>query len=283
MDIGFLTACFQIGLEEVLDWAVESKIYHVEIGGMHAGYMHADYAEDIIPLFSERGITVTALGVHPNNLDADEKKRKQAQASVKKLIDAAAALNIEVVSTFVGYNNLLDYQGNLKLFKKEFVPLCEYALEKDVKIAIENCPAKGEFHFTSGNLMSSPAVWGVLFGMAPENFGLNFDPSHLHWQRVNPALIVEEFPERIFHTHAKDTITNHQNLEFAGIYGANTYWYALPGDGEINWGEYMDALKEVGYNGVLSIEHEDPAYLKDEEKKKEGILKAKAFLETHLN
>jgi sugar phosphate isomerase/epimerase len=283
MDVGFLTACLNTGLEDdVLPWAKENGFKSVEIGGMHGGFFKKDFAEDIKEMLDEFDITVTAIGNFKNWFEGEEKLRKMNWDDLKNTIETAAALKIPCVTTFVGLNNQLDYQGNVKMFKKEWLPVIEFARELDVKIAIENCPMKGAYALNGGNMMFTPGIMGELFMMTPDNFGLNFDPSHLFWQMVDVNLVVEEFSERIFHTHAKDTQINKETRDFQGVFGSGSYTFRLPGLGQIDWGSYIDTLKEVGYNGVLSIEMEDPNYEGSQEKRKEGLITGKKFLDKFI-
>jgi sugar phosphate isomerase/epimerase len=90
-----------------------------------------------------------------------------------------------------------------------------------------------------------------------DNFGLNYDPSHLVHQQCDYMAPITMFDKRIFHTHAKDTLVNEQRRGYVGVLGQGWWRYAIPGFGDIKWGKYIGQLREIGYKGVLSIEHED--------------------------
>ncbi|MBD3354133.1 MAG: TIM barrel protein [Candidatus Lokiarchaeota archaeon] len=283
MKVGYLNACMKADLEEeILPWSAENGFQAMEIGGMHAAFFRKEFKEDIEDIFDSTEIEITALGIYMNFLEGNENARRAKFTELKAKIDAAEALGISIVSTHVGCNNSLNYRDNVKLFKKEWIPVINYAKEKGVKIAIENCPMQSEFALTVGNLMFTPRIMGDLFSITPSNFGLNFDPSHLIWQHVNIPLVVEEFGERIFHTHAKDTKVNQDTERFEGTFGRGIYTFRIPGKGDLDWGSYIDALKDVGYKGVLSIELEDPDYEKDLESVKTGLLESKSFLEQFI-
>ena len=96
------------------------------------------------------------------------------------------------------------------------------------------------------------------------NLGLNFDPSHLYWLGIDYLAAVHEFASRIFHTHAKDTIIYREVLRNVGVQGRGWWRYVIPGLGNIDWGEYIGTLRKVGYDGVLSIEHEDGSVGREE-------------------
>jgi sugar phosphate isomerase/epimerase len=99
----------------------------------------------------------------------------------------------------------------------------------------------------------------------------------LLWQQIDYIEAVHKFGNRIYHTHAKDTEILKFKLRQVGVLGAGWWRYRIPGWGRIEWPAYLTALKEVGYNYVLSIEHEDPFFTPEA-----GFLKAKKFLEQFL-
>jgi sugar phosphate isomerase/epimerase len=278
-NIGFVSATLNLNLEALLAWCDKNGFPSIEIAGAHATFFRADYLDDIKEMIADFRVKISALGCFLNYLDPNPEVRKRNFAELENMIEVAHGLNVNCVTCFVGQNNLLDYDGNVKLFKEEWIPRIELAQKKNVNIAIENCPAKGKYGLGGGNLMTSPAIWGELFQITPKNFGLNLDPSHLHWQLADPVLAVEEFADRIFHVHIKDTQIFKDRRDFAGIYGNGNYVYRLPGRGEIDWKAFLGALKDNGYTGTLSIEHEDPDYYGSEEKKQEALLISKKYLE----
>ena len=170
MDVGFLTACLHTDLEEdIIPWCQQNGIKALEIGGMQAGFFKKDFVEDIKEIFEGSGIKLTALGNFKNWLEGEEKTRQMNWDDLKNTIETAAAMKIPCVTTFVGLNNKLDYQGNIKQFKKEWIPIIEFARERNIKIAIENCPMKSAYGLTGGNLMCTPGIMGDLFQITPDN------------------------------------------------------------------------------------------------------------------
>jgi sugar phosphate isomerase/epimerase len=131
-----------------------------------------------------------------------------------------------------------------------------FAAAHKVKIAFENWTATNIQHL---------GHWQRVFELVPDaNVGLNFDPSHLFWQQIDYLEAVERFGPRIFHTHAKDTeVLEHRRRE-VGVNGGGWWRYVIPGYGEIDWGVYISRLRRVGYDGVLSIEHEDSTLGREE-------------------
>ena len=128
------------------------------------------------------------------------------------------------------------------------------------------------------NLATSPAIWKSMWDIIPdENFGLNLDPSHLIWQMIDPERVVRDFSGRIFHVHAKDLMIDREGLYQHGILSLGTGWQVprLPGLGDMNWGRFIAALYRAGYDGTVSVEHEDRAFEGSVELVKRGFLIAR--------
>ncbi len=98
--------------------------------------------------------------------------------------------------------------------------------------------------------------------------GLCYDPSHLYWQGIDYIQPIWDFRDRIYHAHAKDTEILLAGRNHYGMYGRqlsataeqNWWRYRLPGYGHVDWYRYLDTLYQVGYDAVLSVEHEDPVW-----------------------
>jgi sugar phosphate isomerase/epimerase len=131
-----------------------------------------------------------------------------------------------------------------------------------VRLAIENCPMVFDRTRWPGgtNLAYCPAAWDAMFEAIPgPTLGLNLDPSHLVWLEVDYERAVRDYGERIFHVHAKDTEIRRDQLYRRSILSLGVGWQQgrLPGRGEIDWARFVGALGDAGYEGVVSIEHED--------------------------
>ena len=99
-----------------------------------------------------------------------------------------------------------------------------------------------------------------MFGAIPDpNFGLNLDPSHLVWLQIDCERAVYDYADRIFHVHAKDTEIVGDELYRRSILSLGVGWQKgrMPGRGEIDWAGFVGALRDAGYDGVVSVEHED--------------------------
>jgi sugar phosphate isomerase/epimerase len=297
MKLGLLTAAFpEMSLEEVARWAHESSFDALEIacwpssGGTrrrYAGVSHID-VEDFDPravrrLLGRYNLDISSLAYYPNNLDPEEDAREAANGHLRRVIEAAQRLDVEVVGTFVGRDQHRSVAENLKDVERVWPPLVRFARERGVKIAIENCPMIfSDDEWPGGrNLAYSPALWRKLFEIVPdENFGLNFDPSHLVWQFIDYTRAVREFAARIFHVHAKDMEIDRDGLYENGVMSLGMGWQVprLPGLGEVRWDRFMAALYAVGYDWAVSIEHEDRKFEGDVELVQRGFLLARDVL-----
>src|SRR5437016_3423614 len=144
----------------------------------------------------------------------------------------------------------------LKQFAKQWHPILDVARECGVRFACEVHPGQLAF-----DLYSAELVLDALDGR--EEFGFTFDPSHLHWQGVDPAEFVRRFPDRIYHVHVKDAVLTLNGR--SGILGsylpygdARRGWdFRAPGRGGIDWEAVIRALNDLGYEGPLAVEWKD--------------------------
>jgi sugar phosphate isomerase/epimerase len=176
---------------------------------------------------------------------------------------------------------------NWPRFRKVWRPLVKYAEDRGVRIAIENCPmffTKDEWP-GGKNLAQSPAVWQRMFEEIPgENFGLNFDPSHLVWQHIDYIKPLREFGRRIFHVHAKDARLDTDRLDRVGILATPLEYHSpkLPGLGDVDWARFLSVLGDTGYNGPVCIEVEDRAYEGTLQRRKAALRQSGRFLSQYL-
>lgn len=104
-------------------------------------------------------------------------------------------------------------------------------------------------------------MWEKMFNLVPsEAIGLEYDPSHLIWEGIDPVGPIREFGNRIFAFHAKDTEVLPDVLRRVGILGEGWWRYRIPGWGQVDWKGIFQALAEIRFDGDLIIEHEDPTF-----------------------
>jgi sugar phosphate isomerase/epimerase len=239
-------------------------------------------------LLKKNELEISSLGYYPNALHPDLEYRATVIAHLKKVITAAELLHVPIVGTFVGRDQTKTIEANLDLFAQVWPPIVQFAAEHGVKIAIENCP----MIFTNDewpggqNLAATPAIWRKMWEIIPDkNFGLNLDPSHLVWLMIDYVRVVYEFKDRIFHVHAKDLRIDREQLYQNGVLSMGMGWEIprLPGLGDVNWAQFISALYGVGYDYVLSIEHEDRAFEKTDELVKRGFLISRDVLRPYIH
>ena len=108
--------------------------------------------------------------------------------------------------------------------------------------------------------MTTPAVWRKVFEILDSDcLGINYDPSHFVWQMIDPIRPIYEFKDKIFHVHYKDIKLYPERLNDCGImaYPLDFMSPKLPGYGDVDWGKYVSALTDIGYDGYTCIEVED--------------------------
>jgi sugar phosphate isomerase/epimerase len=274
--LGLLTAAFpDLSLEEVAVWAAGNGFEMLEVacwpsgGGearRYAGVTHIDVdaldTDAVHETLEQHGVAMSSLAYYPNNLHPHDTHREQVNAHLRKVIDAAQALGVGIVSTFAGNDKDRPLPENLDRFRGIWPELVAYAGDRGVKIAIENCPMIFSYDEWPGgtNLAWSPAIWDEMFSAIPdENFGLNLDPSHLVWLMIDYERAVYDYADRIFHVHAKDLEVRRDGLYRHGTLSSGIGWQVprIPGLGEVNWPRFVAALYAVGYDHVVSVEHED--------------------------
>jgi len=295
--LGLLTAAFpDLTLEQVAHWAHENGFQALEIAcwpsgrgerRRYAGVSHID-VEDFDPkavrqLLRKHDLEISALAYYPNNLDPDDEARRIANDHLRRVIEAAQRLEVGIVGTFVGRDQHLSVDVNLEDFTRVWPPIVRFAREHDVKVAIENCPMIFSSDEWPGgrNLAYSPAIWRRMFEIVPDdNFGLNLDPSHLVWQFIDYARAVRDFSARIFHVHAKDMEVDREGLYEQGVMSLGVGWQVprLPGLGEVRWDRFISALYAIGYDWVVSVEHEDRKFEGSLELVQRGFLIARNAL-----
>ena len=289
MKLGIVSAIYDgFTFEEAVENAVKNGCECMEVAcwpqgkaeRRYAGVSHIDvdnttpeYITYIKNFCAEKGIEISSLAFYPNTMDGNLEKRTAAIEHLKKVIDMSALLGVNMVTTFIGRDQTKTVEENLELFKEIWPPIIKLAEEKGVKVAIENCPMLfGADQWPGGqNLFTTPALWRKMFEILPsDNFGINYDPSHFIWQQIDYIKPIFEFKDKIFHVHCKDIKLYPDRLNDVGVMAYPLEYMSpkLPGLGDVDWGKYISALTDIGYNSYVCIEVEDKAF----ESSKERIL-----------
>ena len=298
MKLGFVSAILdQSNYEEMMDIASDLGFECVEVAcwpqgkaeRRYAGVSHIDaervledeaYAKHILDYAAEKNVEISSLAYYPNTLDPDLEKR---QAAVDHLIKASAKLGINMVTSFIGRDQSKTVEENLEIVKEVWPPIIKLAEEQGVKVAIENCPMLfGADQWPGGqNLMTTPANWKKVFEILPsDNFGINYDPSHFVWQMIDYIKPIYEFKDKIFHVHYKDIKVYPDKLQEVGIMGYPLDFMSpkLPGYGDVDWGKYVSALTDIGYDGYTCIEVEDKFFEGSQKKVLDSLKLSKRYM-----
>jgi len=299
MRLGFVSAILpDLTLDEVARFAVAEGFDTVELmcwpkgkaERRYAGVTHVDVAgfgekeaEAVKKALEDAGIQLSGLGYYPNPLAPDKAEAEVYIKHIRKVIKAASLIGVNLVNTFIGRDWTRSLDENWPQFKKVWKPLIKYAEDHGVRVAIENCPMYfSNDEWPSGkNLAYCPKVWRRMFEDIPsDNFGLNFDPSHLIWLQIDYLKAIREFGSKIFHFHAKDVRIDRDRLNDVGILGTPLEFHTpkLPGLGEVNWGKLISVLGETGYRGPVCIEVEDRAYEGSLEDRKAALRQGCTYL-----
>ncbi len=303
MKLGFVSAILpEMPLVEVLEFGSSAGFSCVELmcwpRGMaerrYAGVTHIDAANltpdeagRIRSATAKARVSISGLGYYPNFLCADRGEAQVYIDHLRQVITAADMLGAEVVNTFVGRDSALSVEENWPRFLEVWPPLVQFAARRGVRIAIENCPMLFTRDEWPGgkNLAHSPAIWRRMFEAIPDgNFGLNFDPSHLVWQRIDCDKALREFASRIFHVHAKDARVDLERLAEVGILANPLEFHTpkLPGLGDVNWGRFFSVLSETGYDGPVCVEVEDRAYEGTLEGRQAALRQSAAYVRQYI-
>jgi Sugar phosphate isomerases/epimerases len=304
MKLGVLTNIVgtDMSLKEALAYFKGMGIQMVEIGaGGYPGKDHCDPGvllndetafNDFVNTVKESGLEISALSCHGNPVHPNKEIAKQFDDDMRNTILMAEKLGIHQINCFSGcpgdsdgsaYPNwvtcawpedfaaILDYQWNEILipYWKEFV---SFAKAHGVnKIALE---------MHQGFCVYNTYTMKKLRDAVGPEIGANLDPSHLIWQGMDPIKVIRELGgEAIFHVHAKDTKIDPINAPINGVLDTQSYadeinrsWIFRSigyGNDELYWKDFVSNLRLVGYDYVISIEHEDSFMSKNE-----GLVKA---------
>jgi sugar phosphate isomerase/epimerase len=264
---------------------------HVDVNNLLAS---PHKAEEFLNQIRDAGLSISSLSCHGNPLHPNKAVAQEYDEAFRKSVRLAEILKVPVVVTFSGcpgdndnatcpnwvtcpwppeFLETLEWQWD-----KKVIPYWEeagkFAANHGVKVAIEAHP---------GFVVYSAETALKLRAAAGKSVGVNFDPSHLFWQGVDIPTAIRALGDSIFHVHAKDSALDRQNIALNGVLDAKSYrqmaersWLFRTvgwGHDALVWKEIVSALRMVGYDYVISIEHEDALASVDE-----GLESAARFL-----
>jgi sugar phosphate isomerase/epimerase len=302
MKLGILTVGLSpMSINEIIAWAADTGFETIEVAcwpednsrpfkgtQLDVTKITEEQSSEILLDCQKYNIDISCLTYCGNNLAHDEAERATTIEHLLKVIDAAAMLQVDTVCTFIGRDETLPIAANIELAGDVFKSILEYAADRNIRICVENCPMPGwQYEGLVGNVAHTPNIWDQLFEVLPqENFGLNFDPSHLQWLGIDPVRAAKEYANKAFYAHAKDTYVSKEQLYRRGIMDlTNGGWRhgKIPGNGEIDFRAVITALHEGGYDGPLSIELEERGWIETCEKVQEGFILSQSYLKPLLD
>lgn len=296
-------------LVEALDYFRKMGIQTIEPGcGGYAGKSHVNPAAllmnseklaDFKRTIADSGLTISALSCHGNPVHPNKEIADVCDQDMRDAVCLCRELGIDTITCFSGcagdcyesrfpnwvtcswpddYLKILEYQWNdiLIPYWKEFA---DFAKKNGVnKIALELHP---------GFMVYNSVTLKRLRGAVGEEIGVNFDPSHLLWQGMDPVAVIRELKDAIYHVHAKDVRVDLINTAINGVLDTRHYsdeinrsWIFRTigyGNDMSYWKNIFSTLRAIGYKGTVSIEHEDSLI-----NRFEGLEKAVRFIRESL-
>jgi len=250
MRLGFVTHW----AEERIALASSLGFDGVEIGIGWGGALHPESATDdeckaARAVLDKHGVAALTVLWGENQTELDDPVKR-----FKRVVKMAKLLGTSVVTTncWAPGTTLKEQHAWAAKFWAKCAKVAE---DGGVRVGFENCPHGGH------NYMRTPATFAAFFDAVPSPvMGLEFDPSHLVFQFIDPVSEIRAFGDRIYAFHAKDTQILDDELQRVGVSGENWWRFRVPGYGDIDWRAIFIALSDVNYTGDIIVEHEDPVF-----------------------
>ncbi|MBR4770172.1 MAG: sugar phosphate isomerase/epimerase [Clostridia bacterium] len=313
MKLGVLTNLFgKMSLEEALTKFEALGIEAAEIGcGGYPGKAHCDpkillndqkALDEFKATLARHHIELSNLSAHGNPVHPDKKIAKAFHDDFIDAVLLAEKLGVDTVVTFSGCpgGSPEDKTPNWATcaWPEDFRAVLKYQWDevlipywkKTAEFARNHGVTKIAFEMHPGFCVYNPETMLRIREAVGETIGANFDPSHLIWQGIDPVAAIRALEGAIYHFHAKDTKLDKYNVAKFGVLDTKRYqdeahrsWIFRSvgyGNGMDYWRDIISALRLVGYDKVMSIEHEDSLMTPEEglrhavEFLKESIIKA---------
>src|SRR4051794_29022606 len=244
--------------------------------------------EEVRRTLAQHKMHVSAFQLTVNHIDADRDRRTRTNTYFVRAIELAGKLGVPYIGTASGKNASQSFTQQVdevvRTYNEHYFPACE---RNKVRILWEPWP-------DGPNIATSPVGYEALFkGFHNSPYvGLQYDPSHLVRQFMDPIQTARDFADKIYDVHLKDTEILWPVLRSGGITPVNDqhWWrYRIPGMGSIVWRDFFSVLQDIGYTGAMSVEQEDPLYGADNnpgpdfsEDFKMGFIMAKRYLSQYV-
>jgi sugar phosphate isomerase/epimerase len=305
MKIGVFSVLFgKKPFEETLDHLLDLGVEAVEIGtGAYPGHAHCQprvllASARRLAAFQDavrtRGLVVSALSCHGNPLHPDRRIARAHHETFVDTVELARRLDVETVITFSGCPPGDPQAGQpnwiVTPWPPEFARMLAWQWKsrvlpywKATSRLLRNAGRRVAIEMHPNFVVYNPETMLRLRALAPAVIGCNFDPSHMFWQGIDPVVAIRALGDGIFHVHGKDCRIDRANVMANGVLDGKPYtdevrraWiFRTVGYGHdaIIWRDMVSMLRAVGYDHVVSIEHEDSLLSSGE-----GLRKAVEFL-----
>jgi sugar phosphate isomerase/epimerase len=273
------------GIEAVVTWA--------KAAGLTALDLPADFAAPADACRAQ-GLRLGAVWgiVQGGLLSPDERKRGESVTRLQSQIRAMPGASAEVLFLcLVPEDAAQPMADSLSIFRETFPAIAAECEAAGVRAVFEGWPGPAPYYPTLG---CTPEVLRAMFAAVPSAaLGVNYDPSHLVRLGIDYLRVLDEFKDRIYHCHGKDTALLPEAqyrygrlppaLDKMPSFSGGAWRYCVPGDGAVDWSQVAYALHQAGYAGCISIELEDARYWGSVEKEQAGITKAYQHLARHFS
>jgi len=309
MKLGVLTVLFgDKSFEQAVKQVKDAGLEAVELGaGGFVGKKHcnpeellknADALKKFMETYKSQGLEISALSAHGNPLHPDKKFAEEHKTDLINAVKLAGKIGVKVVNGFAGCPGAGDdakYPNWITCpWPPYFIDAVKWQWDKKVipfwnemaKVAKDN-GVKFGFEMHPGDVVYNPETLLKLKEAVGEEIACNFDPSHLFWQGIDPLMAIKLMGNLIVHVHAKDSRVDEGVVKWRGVndwkhYGeiagrAWTFRTCGYGHDKLWWNSFVSMLRLAGYDGIISIEHEDPLMSANE-----GFKKAVSFLKEVL-
>jgi sugar phosphate isomerase/epimerase len=306
MKSGLFTNCFKDkSWEEVCIFAKEAKITCLEVGagGLH-GTSHCDPRQlvkedngprDFLKTAEKHGIEIGSFSCMGNPLHPNKKIADGYAGDLLAVIELASKIGVKVVNSFAGvpgaapdglYPSWIglpyppEYTGYVKWqWEDKIIPFWK---DMSVKLKKHNVVLGFEMH--PGDSVYNTSTMLRIREAVGDTMGCCFDPTHLFWQNIDPIKSILALGDAVVNVHAQDMAFNVKKIDLDGVLDYTNYedyedraWhFKIPGYGhdEHFWKNMVSALRRVGFDGALNLEHQDPMMSYEE-----GFRKGREFLD----
>lgn len=228
---------------------------------------------------AEQGIRVVALGFYRNLLATDVAEREDDLERLRNVMRMAPLFGTDIIGVFAGRDPEKSIEDNIPRFVEVWEPLAREAENHGLGLAFENCTMFRGYPIRGINFSHTPHAYDLMFdALDSPALGVEFDPSHLMKQFLDPIRFLRRFGDRILHVHAKDHEVLPEEMERHGRFDVRGSRDRFPGRGETDFAAIFEALRGIHYRGDITIEGERDPDAQTPEEIVSGLRESVGFL-----